>query len=160
MSESLTPKSKFEINSFPVPAAPRAAPPIFLGVSENLSCDQTSGKGPWNNKRILTMDCSFLIREIHIPSNNQAHYFINIETDRKCVNQATSLTMQHDRLHQWNIPPFHCLHTVQLRTKDACNNLLHRLTTESDYSSWKRNTAFLLYNQLTNRAEWNCLCYF
>ena len=29
--------------------------------------------------------------------------------------------------------------------------------TELDYS-WKRNTAFLLHNQLTNRGEWKCLC--
>ena len=29
---------------------------------------------------------------------------------------------------------------------------------ELDYS-WKRNTAFLLYNQLTNRGERKCLCH-
>ena len=34
------------------------------------------------------------------------------------------------------------------------NNNNNRLYTTELYHSWKRNTAFLFYNQLTNRGDW------
>ena len=34
------------------------------------------------------------------------------------------------------------------------NNENNRLYTTELYHSWKRNTAFLLYHQLTNRGDW------
>ena len=44
------------------------------------------------------------------------------------------------------------LRTSYCRLSRLFVNVIHLLTTELDYS-WKRNTAFLLYKQLTNGGE-------